>query len=72
MKSVKWNRDTASAKTLPVCVLPLALVCCSAFIPTVLRQPAFKIPKLVHADFTSGGTVARNAERNVATFLLEV
>lgn len=27
MKAVKWNTDTASAETLPVCALTLALFC---------------------------------------------
>lgn len=44
-------------KLQPVCV-PTLVVCCSAFIPGALQHPAFRILKLVHVYFTTGGTAA--------------
>lgn len=50
--AVKWDGDTASAQRP-------ALPRCSAFIPSALQSPAFKILKLVHVYFTTGGTNCR-------------
>lgn len=63
-------------KTRPACVLAPAPLRPSAFIPSALRRPAFKILKLVHVYFTTPGTNCRVKGRVVGfvflVFLLSV